>query len=132
MKLVLDGDSAARKTVLHTDAAAVEQVLFNLVDNASKYASNCSDRRIHLELRSRDGGVVFGVADHGPGISPEAARNLFQPFSKSVEDAAQTVPGVGLGLALCHRLARDLGGQLRMKRLPERGAVFELRLPRVS
>src|SRR6185436_17836640 len=50
MKLVVDADDAALATIVHVDAAAVEQILFNLVDNACKYAAPSSvDRTIHLE-----------------------------------------------------------------------------------
>jgi signal transduction histidine kinase len=55
-------------------------------------------------------------------------RKLFKPFSKSVHEAANSAPGVGLGLALCRRLARHLGGRLTLAESNE-GAVFELRLP---
>ena len=69
------------------------------------------------------------MADHGPGVSPHEAKRLFRPFSKSAKDAANSAPGVGLGLALCRRLAGDLGGKLEVERA-EDGAVFALTLPR--
>jgi C4-dicarboxylate-specific signal transduction histidine kinase len=73
--------------------------------------------------------VTIRVDDAGPGFSAKAQRDLFRPFSKSVEDAAQTAAGVGLGLALCHRLAVDLGGRLQLQNSP-RGASLVLELPR--
>jgi signal transduction histidine kinase len=54
---------------------------------------------------------------------------LFKPFRKSAHEAARTAPGVGLGLALCRRLSRSMGGDLRLARSTEGGACFELRLP---
>jgi signal transduction histidine kinase len=56
-------------------------------------------------------------------------RRLFQPFSKSAHEAAHTAPGIGLGLALCRRLSRSMGGDLRLIGRGEHGACFELRLP---
>jgi len=72
---------------------------------------------------------MLRVRDHGQGISAEAARRLFQPFSKSAHEAAHTAPGVGLGLALCRRLSRSMGGDLRLEALTRGGAYFVLTLP---
>jgi C4-dicarboxylate-specific signal transduction histidine kinase len=70
------------------------------------------------------------VADDGPGITPAEGRKLFRPFSKSAHEAARTAPGVGLGLALSRRLARDLGGDLRLEYASSPGATFVLALRR--
>jgi signal transduction histidine kinase len=111
------------------DASAVEQIVFNLVDNACKYAAAATDKRIHLVAGRADGGAVLKVCDHGPGISAADARRLFRPFSKSSQEAANSAPGVGLGLALSRRLARDMGGDLRLELQPAGGACFVLSLP---
>ncbi|MCP3099980.1 HAMP domain-containing histidine kinase [Myxococcus sp. K15C18031901] len=112
-----------------TDPSAVEQVLFNLVDNASKYAANTEAPRVHVELVRRGRLVGLAVWDHGPGIDKATARKLFEPFSKSVQAAARSAPGVGLGLALCRRLARSMRGDLRHERVATGGARFVLWLP---
>jgi signal transduction histidine kinase len=111
------------------DASAVEQVLFNLVDNACKYAATAEDKRIHVVVGKTDGAVALRVCDHGPGIPPADARRLFRAFSKSAKEAANSAPGVGLGLALSRRLARDMGGNLRLEAHPSGGACFVLTLP---
>lgn len=129
MELVVEIDPASAKRTVRTDPAAVEQVLFNLVDNACKYASQADDKRLHLSIRADGRAALFRVRDHGPGISPEARQRLFIPFSKSVHDAANTAPGVGLGLALCRRLARDLGGRLDVEPIDGDGTTFVLALP---
>ncbi|MEX2026720.1 MAG: HAMP domain-containing sensor histidine kinase [Pirellulaceae bacterium] len=133
MKLVVEIDDAARETVVKTDGGAVEQILFNLVDNACKYAAAADDKRIHVRLAVEAKRVLVRVCDHGPGIEGPARRKLFRPFSKSVHEAAHTAPGVGLGLALSKRLASDLGGRLEIAPFggePCAGAVFVLTLPR--
>ena len=56
-------------------------------------------------------------------------RRLFQPFSKSAQEAAHSAPGVGLGLALARRLSRSLGGDLRFEPTPGHGATFRVTLP---
>jgi signal transduction histidine kinase len=117
---------------LHADPGAVEQILFNLVDNACKYASGATDRRIHLSAALDQGAVALRVHDHGPGVPPSDRRRLFSPFSKSAQRAAASAPGVGLGLALSRRLARTMGGDLALEAAPSgQGACFVLRLPAV-
>jgi signal transduction histidine kinase len=129
MTLVEDADAPALKTVVHVDVAAVEQILFNLVDNACKYAApTATEKLIHLEALPDGRFAMLRVRDHGQGISAEGARRLFRPFSKSAHEAAHTAPGVGLGLALCRRLSRSMGGDLRLA-AGGGGACFELLLP---
>jgi signal transduction histidine kinase len=130
MKLLVDAEEAALATVVHVDAAAVEQILFNLVDNACKYATpKATEKLIHLEAFPDGKFAMLRVRDHGAGISAEGARRLFKPFSKSAQEAAHSAPGIGLGLALCRRLSRSLGGELRLVPGKVPGACFELRLP---
>jgi C4-dicarboxylate-specific signal transduction histidine kinase len=70
------------------------------------------------------------VRDHGPGFASLRAAEYSAPFSKTAEQAAESAPGVGLGLALCRRLARELGGQLVVSpKNGEPGAAVTLRLP---
>jgi signal transduction histidine kinase len=125
--LELEIDEAARPLAVSADVCAVEQILFNLVDNACKYAVGTGDERIHLEVEPRDVWLLVRVRDHGPGFSRTSSRRLFKPFSKSAHDAAQTAPGVGLGLALCRRLARGMRGELTTEQQPA-GACVVLQL----
>ncbi len=129
MQLEVDIAPAAAGCLLETDVAAVEQVMINLVDNACKYAGRSPDRRIHLEAGAADGRVLLQVRDHGPGIARHESRRLFRPFTKSVRQAAESAPGVGLGLALCRRIARQLHGQCYLAELGGDGATFVLTLP---
>ena len=129
MRLEVDLDDRAGETSVHTDPAAVEQILFNLVDNACKYAASADDRRLLLEVRTGGRHATIRVRDHGPGISSAEVQRLFRPFSKSAEEAAVSAPGVGLGLALCRRLARKLGGRLQWEQPNGPGAAFLLTLP---
>jgi signal transduction histidine kinase len=131
LRLQEDFDDRALDQSVHVDVTAVEQILFNLVDNACKYAANSSGEKIiHLEAHYEDGKfALLRVRDHGQGISSALAKRLFEPFSKSAEEAAHSAPGVGLGLALSRRLARTLKGDLRLSRSATSGACFELLLP---
>ena len=129
MKLQIETDEDVRAATISTDPAAVEQILFNLVDNACKYAVSAKDRRIHLQVANGERNVSIRVRDHGPGVTEQEMKRLFQPFSKTAHEAANSAPGVGLGLALCRRLAADIGGRLEANRKSD-GAEFVLVLPR--
>ena len=111
------------------DLSAVERVLYNLVDNACKYAGDADDTEIGLTIGTRDGLLSLRVSDSGPGVTAADRGRLFKPFSKSATVAANTKPGVGLGLTLSRRLARKMGGELRLLERDKRGASFELALP---
>ena len=117
-------DSAADAQV-HTDVSVVEQILFNLVDNACKYGENT----VEVSVAKEDGGIALRVRDRGPGIAAAFRHKLFQPFSKSDREAANSAPGVGLGLSLCRGLARSIGGDLVYDSSVSEGACFVLNLP---
>jgi signal transduction histidine kinase len=105
----------------------VEQILFNLVDNSCKYACGAGDKRIDINVERVRDRVVIRVADRGPGLTAESRGKLFKPFSKSVQEAAGSAPGLGLGLALSRRLAANMGGELRWEE--SAGTVFVLEIP---
>jgi signal transduction histidine kinase len=113
---------------LRTDVDAVGQVLFNLVDNACKYAHGAQPARLELTARAVAGSVAIRLRDFGPGIAPELARRVFAPFDRGARDG-DPAPGVGLGLALARGIARDLGGDLALVDAGGPGAAFELTLP---
>jgi signal transduction histidine kinase len=130
MTLHVDIDDDVAEQSLTTDTGVVEQILFNLIDNAAKYAGRAADRRITLAATSLSNTIALTVRDHGPGFASakQAARSA--PFSKSAQEAAETAPGVGLGLALCRRLAKELGGRLEIAAPNgQPGATVTLRLP---
>jgi signal transduction histidine kinase len=129
MHLLIEAEEAARAATVRANPSAAEQVLFNLLDNACKYAAGSDDPRLHLTLALGRDGAEVSLRDHGPGVSPSVRRRLFRPFSKSAREAAHSAPGVGLGLALSRRLARDMGGDLRLAAAAGPGACFMLVLP---
>ena len=114
VEVVLDEASLAR--TVEVDASAIEQILLNLVDNAAKYApSTKGPTRVILETLLVGRRLRIAVRDFGPGIPIGERRRIFEPFSKAKRDEAGTKPGVGLGLALCRRLARAHGGDLSVE-----------------
>jgi signal transduction histidine kinase len=130
MDIAVEADEEDRRVKLRVDVSALEQILFNLVDNACKYAApRAADRTIHVQAVKRGPIAMLRVRDHGGGIAPSERRSIFRPFHKSADQAAHTAPGVGLGLALCVRLSKALGGKLSLEKVPGWGASFVLELP---
>lgn len=107
------------------DRVLLEQVLLNLVLNALQAAQHMgAPRRVVQIEAARDGDLlVLRVADRGPGISPEAAAHLFEPFFTSKAD------GLGLGLNICRTIVEGHGGHLGYANRDEGGAVFFFTLP---
>ena len=119
---------------VEVDATSVDQILTNLIDNVAKYGQNkTSDSVARLSGEVSPKWVYLRVSDDGRGIDKSAAKRLFKAFHKSDVEAAHSKPGVGLGLALCRKLARSMGGDLVVAKAPDAssGACLELRLPRV-
>ncbi len=112
---------------------ALESCLYNLIDNATKYAQSGRWLRV---TASRDGAqskplVRITVEDRGPGIAPEDLRHIFKPFYRGRGLAASSVPGAGLGLNIVRRHLRALGGDASVVS-SARGCVFSLVLPAVD
>jgi K+-sensing histidine kinase KdpD len=130
MKLEVVGEEQAFQKEVQVDVAVIERILFNLVDNACKYAGPVSAQKsIQLEATFNDSFGMLRVRDFGRGISPEKKGQLFKPFCKSAHEAAHSAPGIGLGLALCRRLSRAIGGDLVLDSTISNGASFVLSLP---
>jgi signal transduction histidine kinase len=129
MALSVEMDESVRTTDVRVDPSAFERILFNLVDNACKYAATAENRVIQLSAVRAGEHVAVRVRDHGPGIARDDLRRLFTPFHKSARDAAHSAPGVGLGLALSRRLARAMGGELELDETANSGACFIITLP---
>ncbi len=118
------------ETEIVTDAAMVQQIVGNLIDNARKYTRDATDRRIWLWVKPGVGGrVVFEVEDRGVGVPPGESKSIFKPFRRGT-NADTTAGGAGLGLALAKQWAEVLGGTLAYRPVEgASGACFRLELP---
>lgn len=112
--------------LLHFDAALIERVLVNLLENALKYTPAGSP--IEIGARALDEVVEVWVDDHGPGLPPGREEAIFEKFERGRKETA--TPGVGLGLAICRAILHAHGGEISGASRPEGGARFTLRLPR--
>jgi len=113
--------------MLRLDFVLFEQVLFNLLDNAAKYAPAGSE--IEIRARRRDGLVEIHVLDEGEGIPQDQLERIFDKFHR-VQQGDRRRPGTGLGLAICRGFVAAMGGTIRARnRTDRRGADFVIEFP---
>ena len=129
MRLSVETEPDAGELIVQADPIAIERILVNLVDNAAKYAAGTENPQVHIEIGREAGCARLAVRDHGPGIAPGRVRRLFKPFCQGPDETDTRRGGIGLGLALSRRLARTMGGDLRLDPAPPTGARFILMLP---
>ena len=110
------------------DEARVSLLLKNLVSNALRY-SPADSGPVELLFRKENDELLFRVRDHGPGIAPEEAAHVGEPFYRGDPSRTRDTGGTGLGLYLATLVARAHGGSLTLVDNGEPGACFEARLP---
>jgi len=108
------------------DPVEIGQVIYNLVENAAKYAA--PDTEITLEVRRVSGALAIVVSDRGPGIPQQSIPYLFDPFFR-VMDGRPRPQGLGLGLAIVKGLVEAHGGRVWVENRPGGGAQFTFTLP---
>ena len=105
------------------DKIQIQQVLLNLFRNAVEAMQKSERRELKLETSSTLSGMAeITVADTGPGIAPDIAEKLFQPFVTSKPQ------GMGLGLSISRTIVESHGGQLNTEANPGGGTIFRLSL----
>jgi signal transduction histidine kinase len=112
--------------VLQTDAGKLKIVVKNLVENAVKFTEQGS---VKVEVRARNGGVEFSVADTGIGIPLEAQTAIFEPFRQIEHHLTRRYGGAGLGLHITRRLVEAIGGKVSVQSELGRGSVFCVWVP---
>jgi phosphoserine phosphatase RsbU/P len=109
------------------DHDRVRQILVNLIGNAVKFTPEAGSIVVSVATAGDGGFGEIHVSDTGPGIAEEELTLIFEPYHRS--SATAHAPGVGLGLAISHALARQMGGELTVHSAPGQGSTFNLRLP---
>jgi signal transduction histidine kinase len=112
--------------VIDCDATYMELIIGNLLSNAEKYSS--TDQPIEIQVTSNSGEVMIAVLDRGRGIGLTEVDLLFKPFYRSPEVEGK-VSGMGIGLAVCKRLAEMQGGRIWAEPRDGGGSVFGIALP---
>lgn len=112
------------------DARRIRQVLLNYVSNAIKYAPQ-GDIEVTLWARNVEpnrAALTFAVSDAGPGVPTEEQERIFERFERGAGARSNRIPGTGMGLAVCRRLATKMGGKAWVESSPGEGATFYLSL----
>lgn len=114
--------------VAHADAERLQQVLFNLVENAIKYGRPGGSVVIGMQPNEHEQ-IELWVRDDGPGIPPEAQRRVFERFYRVDKARSREAGGTGLGLAIVKHIVQSHGGVVWVESEPGQGATFHFTLP---
>ena len=108
------------------DPGRLRQILINLLGNAIKF-TEAGSVTLEVPAPSVIGGAImlhFNVTDTGIGISNDAQKRLFNPFSQADASSTRKYGGTGLGLAICRRLCERMGGNISVQSAPGEGSTF--------
>ncbi len=112
---------------LYSDDRKLSQILRNFISNALKFTPN-GEVRVRATVPG-DGTVTFHVSDTGIGIPRDALAHIFDDFTQVDTPLQRRLRGTGLGLALCRRLARLLGGDVDVRSEVGVGSTFSVTIP---
>ena len=104
------------------DHRRLVQAFYNLINNAADFMPEGGT--VTLRFALGESGLQIEVEDSGPGIAPEIAERLFQPFATFGKKT-----GTGLGLSICKRIIEAHKGRIRARSVPGHGAIFAIALP---
>jgi signal transduction histidine kinase/ligand-binding sensor domain-containing protein len=124
----LELDPADAQAFLLADSASLQQVLFNLLENALKYTP--APGTVGIRSRVRGDAWVLEVWDTGVGIPAERLEAIFEPFRQARPEDADK--GWGLGLAICRSLVEAHQGRLEVESAEGAGSTFRVVLPLVT
>ena len=111
---------------VRADPERIRQLLLNLLTNAVKYT--VAGDEVEVRAAAEDGAVAVSVRDHGPGISTEDQRVIFEKFGRASMTGGSK-PGAGLGLFIARSIAEAHGGSIDVDSREGAGATFTVRLP---
>lgn len=122
-KVQLVNKAQVKKCEVEIDARRLPRLFHNLIGNAVDAMGKAGGTiTITAEIKNEE--LVTELTDTGPGIAPEVAERLFQPFATHGK-----AHGTGLGLSICRRIAEDHGGRIWARSAPGQGATFGFSLP---
>jgi signal transduction histidine kinase/CheY-like chemotaxis protein len=111
---------------VYCDQTRIRQVILNLVSNAARFTNQGC---ITVSICQREQYLIVNVADTGPGILPEDAQKIFEPFYQAGSNPWRDQKGSGLGLSISKQFVELHGGQMWLESEPGRGSIFSFQLP---
>jgi two-component system phosphate regulon sensor histidine kinase PhoR len=125
LKVIVDLPPEA--LTLHADGTRLEEVLYNLLDNAVKFSREHG--QIHLRATRRGSDMVLSVTDNGLGIGKEHLPRIFERFYRADKARSRELGGTGLGLAIVKHIAQVHGGRVEAESELGRGTTIRVVLP---
>jgi len=130
--ITLNFDIDPSLPLIYCDDEKIARVLINLTINAIKFSPNGSSVRVWASEDFNSGGVLIGVTDNGPGISPDALTTIFERFRQLGMDSHSdhaACKGFGLGLSIAKELVEFNFGEMRVESALGQGTTFSFLLP---
>ncbi|PYK16666.1 MAG: PAS domain-containing sensor histidine kinase, partial [Verrucomicrobia bacterium] len=125
LKVIVDLPPEA--LTLRVDGTRLEEVLYNLLDNAVKFSPE--NGQIHLRATRRGSDMVLSVTDNGVGIGKEHLPRIFERFYRADKARSRELGGTGLGLAIVKHIAQLHGGRVEAESELGRGTTIRVVLP---
>jgi two-component system phosphate regulon sensor histidine kinase PhoR len=126
-KVILENQVPA-EVMVRADADRIQQVLFNLVDNAIKYGR--TDGHVWIGALAVDNRMIeVSVRDNGPGVPPDAIERVFERFYRVDKARSREQGGTGLGLSIVKHIVQSHGGEVWAKSAVGQGTTFLFTLP---
>jgi two-component system sensor histidine kinase/response regulator len=125
--LRLSAEAAPELGPVRGDAVSLSMLVGNLVSNAVKYNKPGGNVKVRI---GRDGQwIILEVSDTGIGIPPDFLPHLFEEFYRAKSPETQNIPGTGLGLVICRKIADELGGSIEVSSKEGEYTTLTVRLP---
>jgi PAS domain S-box-containing protein len=109
---------------------SLSNILGNLLSNAITYHREGVAPAIHIGVKEESKRWVFSVKDNGKGIPAEHLEDIFKPFKRNMRPEGTQKGGSGMGLAICHKTAQSLGGELWVESTVGEGSTFYFSVPK--
>jgi two-component system phosphate regulon sensor histidine kinase PhoR len=123
-------EADASEQRVEADADALVRAVWNLLDNAVKYAGDSRD--IHVAVRGTSSGVAIIVRDQGIGIPAAEQSRIFQKFTRGTAASSRRIRGTGVGLAMVQHIVAGHRGTLNVDSIEGQGSTFTIVLPHAA
>ena len=112
---------------IHLDEVHMSTAINNLLSNAVKYGT--TPCKIKMGVSTKNGFLVIGISDNGPGIKKEELKHVFEKFYRGKESKERVIKGLGLGLYYVKQIVEAHGGNISANSVPGKGAEFLIQIP---
>ncbi len=126
-QISIDIEVAPNLPVMRADETRLQEILYNLLDNALKYTQRGG--RIRLAATRQDDEVIISVADNGPGIPDADLPRIFERFYRADKARSREMGGTGLGLSIVKHIAQMHGGRVEAESKLGEGTTIRVILP---